>query len=110
MRDNEITLLLPRTEIELAKELTGAGINYETPARDGLAFDAGEIYAYIDLILYSVPLATVITAYIKRNAKKRVLIERRGEKIDITGYSAKEVEGILEKSKGAFIRIEDGSE
>jgi len=110
MRSDEITLLVPVKDPELASELTKAGIHYETPARDGMAFDSGAMYAYIDLALSSYPLASVLIAFIKRNDKKRFIVKDGKEVIDASGCSAKEFEKILKTWKGSQIEIRDESE
>jgi len=109
MRSDEITLLVPIEDQELTQALSDAGIKYETPARDKLVFDSGEMHAYIDLIKYLSPFACVLIAYIKRNSNKRFVMTRKnGEKIDISGYNAKDTERLIEK--GATISIKDKSE
>jgi len=53
MTSDEITLLVPTEDRELALALLDAGIKYETPgSRHGLTFDSGEMHAYINLIKY----------------------------------------------------------
>lgn len=59
MRSDEITLLVPIKDRELMQALFDAEVKYETPARDGLVFDSGEMHAYIDLIKYLSPFACV---------------------------------------------------
>lgn len=106
MRSDEITLLVPVGDRELTQALLDAGVNYETPARDGLAFDSGEMHAYIDLIKHLSPFACALVAYIKRNSNKRLVMTRKnGEKIEISGFNAKETERLLEK--GATISLDD---
>nr|CDS57581.1 hypothetical protein SYMBAF_210037 [Serratia symbiotica] len=109
IRSDDITLLVPIEVRELTRALFDAGVEYEIPARDGLAFDSGEMHAYIDLIKYLSPFAYVLVAYIKRNSNKRfVMTLKNGNKIDISGHNAKDTERLLEK--GATIRIKDDSE
>ena len=98
MRSDEVTLLVPLEDRELASALFDAGVKYETPARDGLTFDSGEMYAYIDLIKYLSPFACVLVAYIKRNSNKRFIMTRKdGSKIEISGHNAKDTERLIEK-------------
>ena len=77
MRSDEITLLVPIKDRELMQALFDAEVKYETPARDGLVFDSGEMHAYIDLIKYLSPFACVLIAYIKRNSNKRFVMTRK---------------------------------
>ncbi|GAA0501496.1 hypothetical protein GCM10009414_08960 [Tatumella terrea] len=107
MRSEEITLLLPREDRELSKALLDAEIKYETPARDRMTFDSGDVvYTYISLLVYSMPLARVLIAYINKNKHKRIVIRRKnGDKIDIIGYSAKDAERLIKK--GDVISVED---
>ncbi|HGP6969349.1 TPA: hypothetical protein ACLNVG_003626 [Vibrio cholerae O1] len=109
MRSDEITLLVPIEDRELTQALFDAGVKYETPARDGLVFDSGEMHAYIDLIKYLSPVACILIAYIKKNSNKRfVMTLKNGDKIEISGHNAKDTERLLEK--GATISIKDKSE
>lgn len=109
MRSDEITLLVPIKDRELMQALFDAEVKYETPARDGLVFDSGEMHAYIDLIKYLSPFACVLIAYIKRNSNKRFVMTRKnGDKIEISGHNAKDTERLLEK--GATISIKDEPE
>lgn len=109
MKENEITLRIPIGDRELTQALFDAGVNFETSARYGLAFDSAEMYAYIDLIKYLSPLAGVIIYYINRNRGKRFVITlKNGTKIEIVGYSQKEVEKLLEM--GTSIYMVDESE
>ena len=109
MRSDELTLLVPIEDRELVCALFDAGVEYETPARDGLTFDSGEMHVYIDLIKYLSSFACVLVAYIKRNSNKRfVMTLKNGSKIEISGHNAKDTERLIEK--GATISIQDDSE
>lgn len=104
MRNDEITLLIPVGDIELTEALSLAGIEYNTPARDGLTFDSGLLYAFIALV-NAEPMAKILIAYIQRNKGKRAILKNGQEEIDLTGYSEKEVIKIISEKKKPVIEV-----
>jgi hypothetical protein len=85
----------PEHEDQLRELLTAAGI---TNGRI-IEFSSGPILVAVLIGVGGAggwkALATVVTAFLKRNEHKTIKIRLRGEPVELAGYSAREVERLI---------------
>ncbi|WP_226020184.1 hypothetical protein [Serratia symbiotica] len=93
-----ITIVYPYDEGKLCRELTESNISFKTAESKGMRYDDNSLRIVIDLAQQlAAPLAYIIVSYLKRNENCEAILDNGEHEVVLRGYSAKEIERILDK-------------